>query len=169
MVPESIILLAPLRTTRSADLDVPGDLVVRPCAASDAVALGTVYFDACDSGVAGGSVDEAIAGMEKSFRGDYGDLWEEASPLGQRAGEILAAVITLRRAAWNGTPDCPFIFEVFTARTYRRQGIARHLVTLCMRTARDARESAIALQVLTDNGPAMGLYESLGFKPWSPG
>jgi ribosomal protein S18 acetylase RimI-like enzyme len=134
---------------------------VRP---DDARELGELYFDAYDPGVASATLDEAIDDIVASFGGEYGELWFEASPLVLHGAEVVAAVMTVRRATWDDVPDCPFIIELFTARSHRRRGIARHLVTSTMTTLRAAGESAVALRVGSANTAARGLYTALGFE-----
>ena len=158
--------------TQKADL--PGGstrfagLKLRPAAQSDVHQLGSLYFDAYDPGIACESLEEAIADIQASFNGEYGDFWSEASPVVESDSEIVAAIMTVRRAPWNDIPDCPFIVELFTSRNHRRMGLARLLVEHCRATVETDGEAAIALRVAEDNTPARTLYESLGFVPWTP-
>jgi ribosomal protein S18 acetylase RimI-like enzyme len=81
------------------------------------------------------------------------------------AGVILrqptvADTVVVDRAPWPNTPDCPFIIELFTAPAVRRQGLAKTLLTTCLQ-----HPTAFALQVATDNTPAVDFYESLSFQP----
>lgn len=141
---------------------------VRPCSEPDVGGLASVYFGAYEPGVASASLEEATDDIEACFRGEYGELWREASLLAETGKEIGAAVLTVRRAPWPDVPDCPFLIEVFTAPEYRRQGLARHLMIRSMRQAQKAGEKAVSLRVLSTNRPARRLYESLGFRPWNP-
>ncbi len=166
---ELVTLIAPTEgadelggSTRLAGLEV------RPAAQSDLRQLGSLYFDAYDPGIACDSLEEAIADIQASFDGEYGGFWFEASPVVESDGEIVAAIMTVRRAPWDDTPDCPFIIELFTSRNHRRMGLARLLVDQCMATVETDGETAITLRVAEDNTPARTLYESLGFVLWTP-
>lgn len=141
---------------------------VRPCSESDSRSLASAYFGAYEPGVASASLEEATDDIEACFRGEYGELWREASLLAETGTEIGGAVLTVRRAPWPDVPDCPFLIEVFTAPDHRRQGLARHLMIRSMRQAQKAGEKAVSLRVLSTNRPARRLYESLGFRPWTP-
>jgi len=140
----------------------------RPMAVSDADAVGSLYFAAYDPGEACDTLEESVADVVMSLDGDYGPFWAEASPVIGRGSQVVAAVMTVRRAPWHDTPDCPFIIEVFTDRAHRRRGLARFGIGWCLRIVREAGESSVALRVMDDNTPALALYESLGFTPWKP-
>ena len=129
--------------------------------------LGRLYFEAYDPGVACDSLADAVADIAASFDGAYGDFWFESSPLVEENGQIVAALMTVLCAPWEDTPDCPFIIELFTARTHRRQGFARLLISRCMSSAFEAGEESVALRVVSSNTSALTMYEALGFSTWS--
>lgn len=163
---ELVTLIAQLEDASSAGGSVPlSGIEVRPSDQSDLHQLGLLYFSAYDVGIACESLEEAIADIQASFNGAYGDFWFEASPVVENGGQIVAAIMTVRLAPWDNTPDCPFIIELFTERDHRRMGLARHLVRHCLATVTATGENAIALRVADDNAPARSLYESLGFAP----
>ena len=81
---------------------------------------------------------------------------------------LAAAVLTVHRAPWEGTPACPFIVELFTSPAHRRRGLARIALTHTYNAALAAGATAIALRVATDNTPALSLYRDLGFASWNP-
>lgn len=144
----------------------PAGLAMRSSRPADLAALGALYFAAYDPGIACDTLEEAVADVAASFAGEYGEYWPEASPVVTSGGRIVNAVMTVRRAPWDDTPDCPFIIELFTARDHRRRGLGRLAVTSCMRTVAAAGEQAVALRVAVDNRAALALYRSLGFARW---
>lgn len=158
----------------NTDADPPGTVVipagaeVRPCQHSDADGIGRLYFESYEPGVACDTLDEAVADIRASFAGNDGEFWPAASLLIERGGVPIAALLTVRRAPWDGTPDGPFIIELFTARAFRRQGLARLLVRRCLTIAHETGEPTLALSVDPENLPARALYESLGFAIWRP-
>lgn len=147
---------------------LPPGYGVGPAWRSDAEALGRLYFDAYPPGVAGETVAEAIADIHATFDGAYGDLWPEGSGTIVHDGAPVAAVLTVRRAPWDDTPDGPFVIELLTDRAHRWRGLARRLVGDCLTAARNAGEVAVGLRVDAENVAARALYASLGFVPWPP-
>ncbi|MFZ0493792.1 MAG: GNAT family N-acetyltransferase [Acidimicrobiia bacterium] len=143
---------------------IPPGFQVRACTRADRDPLGHLYFEAYKPGDACEKLTEAIDDIEASFNGDYGEFWFEASPVVEHDGWIVPANMTTRRAPWDNTPDAPFIIELFTARRYRRRGLARLLLNECMATLLESGATAVALRVGADNAAARSLYESLGFR-----
>ena len=159
----NILLVANTRLPESAPWYVPRGYTVRPCALTDADALGRLYFDATDARV--DSLLEAVADMQRGFDGEYGDYWPEASLLVEYDHATpVAAIQTVHRAPWADTPDCPWVNELFTARGHRRHGLARALLTRTMLVAADAGRERIALRVNDTNVAARTLYDQLGFR-----
>ncbi len=151
----------PLPATQS---DLPDGYVVREMRRGDLEAVGRLYFEAYDPGVACSTLEEAVDDIVASFDGVYGEFWFEASPVILHGDQVVAAVMAVRQAPWDDVPDGPFIIELFTDRAHRRQGLARHLITLAAETVRSAGETAVALRVDGANTPARRLYGSLGFE-----
>ena len=103
----------------------------------------------------------AEAFAEKSWREDefedllegegiYGFLAEQAEPLG---------VILCRVAG-----DEMEVLTLGVAPPARRRGVARALMAAALPAARDLGAEAAFLEVAVDNGPAIALYERLGFR-----
>ncbi len=132
---------------------------------ADAVGVGRLYFDAYEAGEACATLEEALADVEASFAGEYGELWPPATLLIEQGGDVVAAVMTVRRAPWDDTPPCPFIIELFTDRSHRRRGLGRGLVGAVSTAAAVAGESCVGLRVMSHNHAAVSLYASLGFEP----
>ncbi|RZU12352.1 acetyltransferase (GNAT) family protein [Kribbella rubisoli] len=135
---------------------VPG-VVLRPPAVADAVALGRLYFEAYEPGVAAESEQDALDDINLTFEDGYGVLSPALSLLAWADDQLVGALLVVERAPWPDTPDCPFIIELFTARSHRRRGIARLLLTCCAGTT-------VALRVDEGNAPALALYRDLGFR-----
>jgi N-alpha-acetyltransferase 10/11 len=165
-VPTSLTLIAdvPHRTEAGP---VPPGYRARECRRSDIDALGRLYFEAYDPGQASATVAEAVADIEASFAGKYGHLWPDFSLMLLADQQPAAAILTVQRAPWPDTPDCPFVIELFTARAHRGRGLARWLVRSAMDVVADAGEQALALRVSGDNHTALALYRSLGFREWT--
>lgn len=131
-------------------------VVLRAASPADILALGRLYFEAYEPGVAAATEAEAIEDIELSFEGHYGVLDLRLSRLAWAGSALVGAILVVERAPWSDTPDCPFIIELFVAPTHRRSGIARLLLAGCA-------DLTVALRVEEDNVPALALYRSLGF------
>ncbi len=130
----------------------------------------TLIADA-SGGSEAGPVPSGYATREcrQSDTDPLGRLYFAAYDPGQACATVAeAAMLTVQRAPWPDTPDCPFVIELFTARAHRGRGLARWLVRSAMDTVHCTGEHALALRVASDNEPARGLYRSLGFRLWTP-
>lgn len=149
-----MILIRPADAVRPPS--VPG-VVLRPPAPEDAIALGKLYFEAYDPGVASATEAEALEDIELTFAGEYGVLAPNLSRLAWTDNQLVGALLVVDRAPWPDTPDCPFIIELFTARSHRRTGIAKLLLAGCSSVT-------VALRVEDTNTAALALYRSVGFQ-----
>jgi ribosomal protein S18 acetylase RimI-like enzyme len=164
-----VTLIAHLEEFQSVGMATPpAGFLVRRTNPADLNQLANLYFEAYDPGIACDSLEEAAGDIEASFQGEYGEYWYEASPVVEANGRVVSAAMTVHRAPWDDTPDCPFIIELFTARDHRRMGLARMVVEHCLATIGASGETAVALRVAEDNTTARALYDSLGFTTWQP-
>ena len=148
-----MILLRPANAVPTPH--IPG-VVLRPPAVTDAEPLAQLYYESYDPGVAAATPEEAFEDIARTFDGGYGVLTPELSRLAWHDDQLVGAVLVVERAPWPDTPDCPFIIELFTARSHRHQGIAKLLLSECS-------EVTVALRVDDGNAPALALYRSMGF------
>lgn len=146
--------------TRPADAvrtpPIPG-VVLRPPAVQDTHALAQLYYDSYDKGVAAATPEEALDDIALTFEGGYGVLTAALSRLAWQGDQLVGALLVVERAPWPDTPDCPFVIELFTARSHRRRGIAKLLLSTCCGVT-------VALRVDPTNEPAVHLCRSLGFQ-----
>ncbi|GAA2374363.1 GNAT family N-acetyltransferase [Nonomuraea africana] len=142
---------------------LPEGLVLREPELADAEELGRLYFESYAPGVACASLAEAIEEIRAAFKGDFGDLWTEASAVVESQGELVTATLVVHRAPWPDTPDCPFVTDLFTAPRWRRQGLARTLLARSLTRASMIDRPRLALRVESTNKPAVALYQALGF------
>lgn len=156
------LLIADTGASISKAAKLPPGYVIRPAMAADVDGLGRLYFEATEPGVVD-SLSEAVADIGRAFDGGYGEHLPEASLLVEHSGAPVAALLAVRRAPWAGTPDCPWINDLFTARYHRRRGLARALVITCMHVVAETGAEQIALRVNDNNASARALYEHLGF------
>jgi ribosomal protein S18 acetylase RimI-like enzyme len=57
-----------------------------------------------------------------------------------------------------------FIHDVWVEPEYRNEGLARQMVTLAVERFGEAGARQVRLDVLVDNAPAKGLFQSCGFR-----
>ncbi|WP_090768553.1 GNAT family N-acetyltransferase [Nonomuraea maritima] len=144
---------------------LPVGLTLRVPAVSDAEELGRLYFESFPPGVACASLTEAVDEVRAAFKGEFGDLWIEASGVIESQDELVAAILVVHRAPWPDTPDCPFITDLYTAPSRRRQGFGRLLLANSLTMASTTDRPRLALRVESTNAPAVALYTSLAFHP----
>ncbi len=65
---------------------------------------------------------------------------------------------------WTLTAQSPYISNLAVKNIYRRQGIAKKLLTQCEQVCRNWGYQEIRLHVLADNNAAQKLYLSMGYK-----
>lgn len=65
--------------------------------------------------------------------------------------------------------DVPYaeVSELFVTESFRRQGVARGLMTELEAKAREAGASSVAVLTGTDNESALSLYQAMGFRTFS--
>lgn len=154
---------AEARSVGNEPAAMPEGVTVRAITEADIPALAELYLR-CYEHVK--TLDDALADMRSEFEGAWGVLWPEASPGAWLGGSLAGAVLSVRRPAWDGVPDCPWLTDVFTDPGHRRSGLARGLVTYACRVMADAGEARVGLTVDDDNLAAVTLYRSLGFHTW---
>lgn len=163
----NLTLTIDLSVWKTNSSDVPR-LSIRSVEQKDTEEVGRLYFASYPAGLVGANVDDAIQEIEQTFAGAYGDLWTEASPVAVVRDEVVAALLTVRQAPWDETPEGPFLIELFVHPDFRRRGLARYCLETCLRHICEHGENSASLRVLSENGPALRLYESFGFVEWFP-
>ncbi|MFP3883749.1 MAG: GNAT family N-acetyltransferase [Actinomycetota bacterium] len=141
---------------------------VRTPSRSDIRGIGQLYFTAYEPGLVGESVEEAIADIEASWNGDYGEFWKEGSVVAEQEGRIVGALLTVRQAPWDQTPDGPFIIELFVDSDLRGRGIARWMMERGLDAMARQGAKSVGLRVRADNSQAQNFYRSVGFVDWAP-
>lgn len=104
---------------------------------------------------------DALAEIDRTFAGDYGDLLPDCSFVIER-GEFLASACLIGRSDPHGVPLVVFSM---TRPDAQRQGLARFLLQRSIDALLDRGRKRLTLIVTEGNAPAQRLYASLGFRP----
>ncbi len=142
---------------------ISGSFVSRVVAPSDREALAILLFAAYRGTIddEGDSFADALAEIEKTFRGDYGRFLPECSFVVEE-GEFLASACLV---TFFEPHDAPLVVFLMTRPEAKRRGLARHLLERSMNALLDAGHERLTLVVTDGNDPAQSLYRSLGFTP----
>jgi len=137
-------------------------------ARDDAGALAQLLLEAYGT-ESGGSQERAEAMIREAFDGKYGPFLAEQSQLAQDAdGHPVAAAIVLERREDDTLPDVPYLFELFTASSHRRRGLAEQLVRQVMAALHEKGYEEVCVRIPEDNSAALALYLTLDFNRWTP-
>lgn len=140
---------------------------LRPATPEDAESLAQLYYSSYEQGGVS-SLDEAREVVRGVFDGKYGPFLPDASPVVVDDGTVVAAALVLARRVGDDLPDVPYIFELFTAASRRRQGLAEQLVRCAIGTLFDNGYDQVCLRISEDNAAALALYLTLDFNRWAP-
>ncbi len=143
-------------------------VTLRPATPEDTESLAQLYYSSYEQGGVS-SLEEARQVIRGVFDGEYGPFLPDASPVVvDDDGTVVAAALVLSRRIGEDLPDVPYIFELFTAASRRRQGLAEQLVRCAMSTLYDNGYDQVSLRIDEDNAAALALYLTLDFNRWVP-
>lgn len=146
----------------------PVTVSTRPVARQDADGLARLFFTAYDDGSVT-SQAHALEILHHMFDGEYGAVLPKASPVVvDDAGRIIAAALVLESRVGDDLPDSPYIFELFTESSRRREGIAEQLLRVAITELKEEGFEHVALRISEDNAAALALYLTLDFRRWFP-
>jgi GNAT superfamily N-acetyltransferase len=135
----------------------------RPVRESDRQDLAILLYSAFRGTIddEGETFSDALAEIERTFAGAYGDLLFGCSFVIER-GEFLASACLIVRSDPHSTPLVAFSM---TRPDAQRQGLARFLLQRSIDELLDRGHEQLTLIVTEGNVPAQCLYASLGFRP----
>ncbi len=149
------LALTPRRIARIAGLEG-----ARAPSAADREALADLMLDAYRGTIddEGETLEDAIAEVDRTFAGEYGDFLGAFSRVLERERQLASAcLITL----FEGKP---WLSVSMTRPRWTRQGFAGGLLNECLNLLAEARYQEIGLIVTEGNSAAEELYRSLGFE-----
>ena len=143
-------------------------VTLRPSRREDSEELAQLYYSSYEQGGVS-SLEEAREVIRGVFDDEYGPFLPDASPVVvDDDGSLVAAALVLARRVGDALPDAPYLFELFTASSRRRQGLAEQLVRCAMSTLYDNGYDQVCLRISEDNAAALALYLTLDFNRWIP-
>lgn len=142
-------------------------IITRAAKLEDSEALARLYFASYDSPDVA-SQEQALEQIRSILSGTYGDFYPEASPvLVDENGRIVAAALCLHNRKDLAVPaDKPTIYELFTAASRRREGLAEQLVRISIDAMNHDGVEEVTVRVEEDNYAALALYLTLDFHRW---
>ena len=146
----------------------PLTIVSRAVSDQDAEGLAKLFFMSYEDGSVN-SQAEAREIIQQLFDGEFGALIPDASQvIADENGRLIAAILVLESRRGDGLPQSPYIFELFTAASRRREGMAEQLLRLAIDRLHHGGYEDVALRIDEDNSAALALYLTLDFNRWFP-
>lgn len=102
--------------------------------------------------------EDARRAVEQILGGQFGPFLPEGSPVAERGGRLVGAVLAVR------TPAGALIADVATDPELQHQGIGRRVLSEALRGLAEIGVARVYLNVTEGNEPALHLYRSLGFR-----
>lgn len=146
----------------------PITVSTRPAQVEDAEALARLYFASYEDDRFT-SQAEAATEMEKILRGEHGEFYTDASPVVvDEHDRIIAASLCLKHRIVTDPKDLPTIYELFTAASRRREGLAEQLIRRSIDQMFEDGYEQVTVRIQDDNSAALALYLTLDFNRWYP-
>jgi ribosomal protein S18 acetylase RimI-like enzyme len=149
-----------LELTRREDIASWESRTLRP---SDREGLAILLYAAFRGTIddEGETFADAVAEIDRTFAGGYGDLLFDCSFVIER-GEFLASACLIGQ---SDPKAAPLVVFSMTRPEAQRQGLARFLLRRAINALVDRGHDRLRLIVTEGNAPAQRLYASLGFRP----
>lgn len=131
--------------------------------------VANLYHASYPAHIGAATIEEALAEMDATYAGEYGDLISAASVVALCDEQAVGSIQVVHRSLWDPELDCPFIIELFVRPEVREQGIGRTLLATAAAACQRLGETQIALRTSDDGGTspaAYHLYRTAGMQPW---
>lgn len=146
----------------------PLTVSTRPARVEDAEALARLYFASYDDSRFASQADAAVE-MERILKGEHGEFYTEASPVVvDEHDRIVAASLCLKHRVVTDPKHLPTIYELFTAASRRREGLAEQLIRKSIDQMHADGFEQVSVRISENNAAALALYLTLDFNRWFP-
>lgn len=146
----------------------PLTVSTRPAQPEDAEALARLYFASYDDSRFASQAD-AQAEMARILQGEHGEFYPAASPVvTDERGRIIAAALCLKHRVVTEPKSIPTIYELFTAASRRREGLAEQLIRSSIDRMFTDGYDQVSVRISENNAAALALYLTLDFNRWFP-
>ncbi|MDO4820873.1 MAG: GNAT family N-acetyltransferase [Rothia sp. (in: high G+C Gram-positive bacteria)] len=146
----------------------PITVSTRPARLEDAEGLARLYFASYDDARFASQTD-AAAEIERILRGEHGEFYTDASPVVvDEHDRIVAAALCLKHRVVTDPKHLPTIYELFTAASRRREGLAEQLIRLSIDQMHQDGYEQVSVRISENNAAALALYLTLDFNRWFP-
>lgn len=144
-------------------------VIMRSVTREDAEALARLYFASYEGDNLWSQAD-AQQEIEEILDGKLGEFCPEASPLVLDSNNrVVAAALVLKNRIDNvGPNNTPTIYQLFTAASRRREGLAEQLIRTSSSVLHDASYDEFFVHIDDGNAAALALYLTLDFNRWFP-
>lgn len=146
----------------------PLTVTTRPARLEDAEALARLYFASYDDDRFA-SQSDAQQEMTRILQGEHGEFYTEASPvIVDEHDRIVAAALCLKHRVVTEPKSIPTIYELFTAASRRREGLAEQLIRRSIDQMFTDGYKQVSVRINETNAAALALYLTLDFNRWFP-
>lgn len=146
----------------------PLTISTRPARIEDAEALARLYFASYED-ERFPTQAEATAEMERILKGEHGEFYADASPVVvDEHDRIVAASLCLKHRVVTEPKNIPTIYELFTAASRRREGLAEQLIRRSIDQMHEDGYEQVSVRISENNAAALALYLTLDFNRWFP-
>lgn len=146
----------------------PITVSTRPAQLDDAEALARLYFASYNDDRFASQADAATE-MERILKGEHGEFYTAASPVVvDEHNRIVAASLCLKHRVVTEPKNLPTIYELFTAASRRREGLAEQLIRRSINQMFEDGYEQVSVRISENNSAALALYLTLDFNRWFP-
>lgn len=151
-------------TNAPAAPSIPATAGLRPILPRDRETLARIYRDSYPPDIGADGLETALAEIDQTFAGEFGELRPDASFLALVGSTPAGAVLVVARSIWDPGLPGPFVIDLFVAPPHRGIGVGRALMVAAIDACRAHADSRLSLRVGDGTSPAAHtLYATLGF------
>ncbi|WP_433676020.1 GNAT family N-acetyltransferase [Microbacterium gorillae] len=145
---------------------IPEHVSLRHIMAADRDDLAALYFVSYPPDIGAADLQDAIAEIDMTFAGDFGELRLDASQIAFVSDEPAGAILVTAASIWDADLPGPFVIDLFVDPGFRGRGVGGALMTAAIAACQRRSDRTISLRVGEGTSAAANaLYTRLGFSP----